>query len=138
MYGACFFLACNGLHVLQLFTYFRCVLTDPGIMRPGQEPNVKSPNEKHAICDKSKVWKPVRAHYCRECCQCVFKMDHHCPWINNCVGHRNMKYFMLLNLYTCVSSLMLIACVVTAFYNLVRDHRRHRHHMRQEVRNFFG
>jgi palmitoyltransferase len=43
-------------------------------------------------CDMN--WKPERAHHCSECGQCIFKMDHHCPWINNCVGGKNMKYFI--------------------------------------------
>lgn len=25
--------------------------------------------------------------------RCVMKMDHHCPWINNCCGHQNHAYF---------------------------------------------
>lgn len=25
--------------------------------------------------------------------RCVMKMDHHCPWINNCCGHMNHAYF---------------------------------------------
>ncbi|XP_026189719.1 palmitoyltransferase ZDHHC20-like [Cyclospora cayetanensis] len=39
--------------------------------------------------------KPDRAHHCRVCRSCVLKMDHHCPWIFNCVGWGNHKFFLL-------------------------------------------
>lgn len=39
--------------------------------------------------------KPDRAHHCSVCGQCVLKMDHHCPWVNNCVNFTNYKYFVL-------------------------------------------
>lgn len=56
------------------------------------------------FCKYCKDYKPIRSHHCSICQSCVFKMDHHCPWINNCVGQNNLRYFILFLTW------MLIGC----------------------------
>ncbi|XP_068991350.1 palmitoyltransferase ZDHHC15B isoform X3 [Neodiprion pinetum] len=51
------------------------------------------------FCEKCQLIKPDRAHHCSICGTCVLKMDHHCPWVNNCVGFHNYKFFMLFLAY---------------------------------------
>merc|ERR1712216_620783 len=69
-------------------------------------------------CRKCIKVKPDRCHHCRVCQRCVLKMDHHCPWINNCVGYYNYKFFYLF-----ISYALLILCWVsaTSFLNFLRS-----------------
>merc|ERR1711934_555371 len=69
-------------------------------------------------CRKCVKVKPDRCHHCRICQRCVLKMDHHCPWINNCVGFYNYKYFYLFILY---ALLILFWVSATSFLNFLRS-----------------
>ena len=50
-------------------------------------------------CKPCTAIKPDRCHHCSICRRCVLKMDHHCPWVNNCIGFGNYKFFVLFLLY---------------------------------------
>ncbi|XP_019533696.2 palmitoyltransferase ZDHHC15 isoform X2 [Aedes albopictus] len=61
------------------------------------------------FCEKCRLIKPDRAHHCSVCGVCVLKLDHHCPWVNNCINFTNYKYFILFLGYA------LLYCLYIAF-----------------------
>lgn len=68
-------------------------------------------------CRHCNNYKPLRAHHCSICGRCVQRMDHHCPWVNNCVGEANQKYFILFCGYICAACTdVLISVVVFAVH----------------------
>ncbi|PWN34356.1 zf-DHHC-domain-containing protein [Meira miltonrushii] len=53
--------------------------------------------------------KPERTHHCSICDTCILKFDHHCPWLNQCVGIGNERYFVLFMVW------LSIGCTVVVF-----------------------
>ncbi|QRV75536.1 DHHC palmitoyltransferase [Ceratobasidium sp. AG-Ba] len=60
--------------------------------RPPQTPVLA---EEFRYCKRDRLLKPMRTHHCRLCATCVLQYDHHCPWIGQCVGAFNRKFFLI-------------------------------------------
>ena len=58
-------------------------------------------NGRRRVCLKSTptVYKPDRAHYCRQLGRVVLKFDHFSLWHNNAIGFYNHKFFFLFTFY---------------------------------------
>ncbi|KAI5186832.1 hypothetical protein NEHOM01_1733 [Nematocida homosporus] len=48
------------------------------------------------FCTSCGIFRPEHAFHCRDCRRCIARMDHHCPWIGNCIGEKNYPDFMAL------------------------------------------
>ncbi|XP_032414237.1 palmitoyltransferase ZDHHC3-like isoform X1 [Xiphophorus hellerii] len=117
----------NTLAFLALASHLRAMCTDPGAVPKGNatkeyiESLQLKPGQVVYKCPKCCSIKPDRAHHCSVCKRCIRKMDHHCPWVNNCVGENNQKYFVLFTMYIALISLHCLVMVVFHFLYCFED-----------------
>nr|CAH8870722.1 unnamed protein product [Trichobilharzia regenti] len=117
--------------LLAVVSHFKAFTTDPGSIPIGAANQALGKyllqyssylSTMPVRCTKCLSIKPLRAHHCRICQRCIRKMDHHCPWVNNCVGEGNQKYFILFAFYICLMSFSAIAmCIYFIFQCLSSD-----------------
>ncbi|KAH7029506.1 DHHC palmitoyltransferase-domain-containing protein [Microdochium trichocladiopsis] len=110
--------------VLPYWFLYKAAYTDPGIISSANHARYMShypydftlfhPGQ---VCKTCLLLKPARSKHCSVCKRCVARMDHHCVFINNCVGYANQHYFLLLLLTTA----WLTTYGAVLGFNLVRD-----------------
>lgn len=47
-----------------------------------------------SLCPECEIIRTGRSRHCVVCRKCVDRYDHHCPWLNNCVGLCNHNLFL--------------------------------------------
>uniref|UniRef100_UPI00358EFB63 palmitoyltransferase ZDHHC7-like isoform X2 n=1 Tax=Myxine glutinosa TaxID=7769 RepID=UPI00358EFB63 len=123
--------AFNVLVLMLIVAHVRAATADPGFVslphtaidfsdiRSSPRNKAEKSHEEWTVCNPCEAYRPPRAHHCSVCGRCVRKMDHHCPWINNCVGELNQRHFIQFLFYTALCCVYSATLVVVTW---LRDH----------------
>ncbi|TRY83994.1 hypothetical protein DNTS_009942 [Danionella cerebrum] len=93
---------------LKSYLFYMCCSRDPGTLTKANhaaQVRIYQYDEKlfqqGVRCSTCQLLKPARSKHCRVCDRCVQRFDHHCVWVNNCIGAQNTRYFLLYLLSVC-------------------------------------
>lgn len=103
-------------HLLLIILILYLSLFDPGI-KINHLPREYNQENGHVIENlKCQICFHTVDHttkHCKSCNKCISGFDHHCVWLNNCIGKKNYKAFFILVLLMAITSTMSLAIDVS-------------------------
>ncbi|CAI5437970.1 unnamed protein product [Caenorhabditis angaria] len=102
------------LQIIYFYTIFKCTFHyyKAKTINPVENPGSKT----DYFCQKCSAQKSSLTFHCKGCDKCIYLMDHHCPWIGQCVGAHNQAHFFLLLSYLFWINVLLVFANFETFY----------------------
>lgn len=136
-----------GWYAGALIFFFATACKDSGIVKKSDKISFLKLNQyfdPSYICPTCEILRPQDSRHCYICNKCIDRFDHHCQWVNTCigVGNHSMFYLFLITIwsylifldYVCFSNIDLVVThdvvkeainshIVNAFFQQVSDHK---------------
>lgn len=103
----------EGIYELIILTLYILLLRKPRKKKPMSLLDIDG-----MFCAECKRPLNDKTFHCYICQKCIHRYDHHCPWINNCVGAHNVGKFTLFLFVLLVGLAEVIFCSMALLLKL--------------------